>query len=46
MDKVVIYNVWLYCRLSLDDGNVSESGSFSKKYRNDDDPWNQYNGPY
>ena len=27
MDKVVIYNVGLYCRLSLDDGNVSESGS-------------------
>ena len=27
MDKVVIYNVGLYCRLSLDDGNVGESGS-------------------
>ena len=27
MDKVVIYNVGLYCRLSLDDVNVGESGS-------------------
>ena len=27
MDKVVVYNVGLYCRLSLDDGNVGESGS-------------------
>ena len=27
MDKVVIYNVGLYCRLSLDDANVGESGS-------------------
>jgi len=27
MDKVVIYNVGLYCRLSLDDGNTGESGS-------------------
>ena len=27
MDKVVVYNVGLYCRLSLDDGNLGESGS-------------------
>lgn len=27
MDKVVLYKVALYCRLSLDDGNVGESGS-------------------
>ena len=27
MDKVVVYKVALYCRLSLDDGNVGESGS-------------------
>ena len=27
MDKVVVYNVGLYCRISLDDGNVGESGS-------------------
>ena len=27
MDKVVIYNVRLYCRLSLDDSNVGESES-------------------
>ena len=27
MDKVVVYNVGLYCRLSLDDGNVGESYS-------------------
>ena len=27
MDKVVVYNVGLYYRLSLDDGNVGESGS-------------------
>jgi len=26
MDKVVVYKVALYCRLSLDDGNVGESG--------------------
>ena len=31
MDKVVIYNVGLYCRLSLDDGNVSELGLIQTK---------------
>jgi len=31
MDKVVIYNVGLYCRLFLDDGNVGESVSIQTR---------------